>query len=498
MAQDGGVPDGGLLSLPTAPATILQTGSTGNLLLRGVVLTPTGVLSPGEVLVAGEYIVCVAADCTTASEAAQATWIDTKGIISPGLIDSHNHMSYNFLPEWVPNPHTFFDNRYIWADLIPYENHIEPYSSNRSSNDHFCPASKWGELRSLVHGTTTIQGQPSASGSCINWGIRNANKYHGLGYDHMRPYIASPRDINDDYAQGLVSDFTRETEPVTRFHVHMAEGVKGDHIDEEFDSFAGRDPRINRHNGTSLLNSTSILIHCVTITDSQLQEAKAANAKIVWSPSSNIALYGPGNTAPIQRILELGITTGLGPDWTPSGEDEMLSEMRFAWSYGLSRGITALTPKKMWEMATADGAEVVGLQNHIGKLEVGMRADITVFGRSGDNPYYSVMDSRAENVRLVLLNGEGHYGDAYLKAATARSQQDCEAFSACGTDKYICVKDSTSSVAYHDRPLNDIRSRLYNILEYCGPDGGIPDGGCFDGGIRRRGHELLELVNCDN
>mgnify|MGYP000995684871 CR=1 FL=1 len=52
-----------------------------------------------------------------------------------------------------------------------------------------------------------------------------------------------------------------------------------------------------------------------------------ADARIVWSPSSNFALYGPGVTAPIQDILQQGIVTGLGPDWTLSGEDEMLGDV---------------------------------------------------------------------------------------------------------------------------------------------------------------------------
>jgi hypothetical protein len=105
----------------------------------------------------------------------------------------------------------------------------------------------------LVHGTTTIQGHPSASGSCINWLIRNANRYHGLGYDHMSQSIASPRDITDSAADALVSSFTDPTTPTTRHHVHMAEGVGGGNVLLEFDSFAGRDPRSNRHAGISLL-----------------------------------------------------------------------------------------------------------------------------------------------------------------------------------------------------------------------------------------------------
>lgn len=478
--------NGGGASTQSPPAEVLQTGTKG-LLLRGVVLTPSGVLDPGDVLVIDNLITCVKADCTGETGAGEATWIDTHGTISPGLIDSHNHLAYNFLPEWVPNPPKTFNNRYEWADDPQYEAHIEPYAAHRSSNSHYCPGAKWGELRSVVHGTTTMQGQPSAAGSCINWGVRNANRYHDLGYDHMHARIASVRDINDADAAKLIAEMDLQLEPTTRYHVHMAEGVSGNHIDEEFDSFAGRDPRENRHNGTTLLyKSTAVLIHSIPLTEKQLQETKDTNSKIVWSPSSNFALYGPGVTAPIERILQLGIVTGLGPDWTPSGTDEMLSEMRFALGYGQSANIAEITTKQLWKMATSDGAIVVGLQDYLGKLEVGYRADIAVFGRLGADPYGAVIDSKASDVRLVLIDGEGFFGDKNLHDVASRNDY-CDSLDACGTDKFICVQDSPNADNRRDETLSDIHTQLYNILEGIG----YPQDEQYG-----RGDELLELVDC--
>ena len=472
-------------STPTSPAEVVQAGGT-DLLLRGQVLTPTGLLDPGEVLVVGDTITCVADDCTTAVGADTATWINTNGVISPGLIDGHNHMSYNFLPEWVPPPDTLFDNRYVWADDPGYEEHILPYSANRSSNTHFCPGSKWAELRSMAHGTTTMQGQPSASGSCINWGVRNANQYHGLGYDHMRANIGTVRDLTDADADGLIASFDQSVNPATRYVVHMAEGIAGE-TDEEFDSFAGRDPRMNRHNGVSLLhNGTSVLIHSIPLSDEQLEEAAQADAKIVWSPSSNFVLYGDGMTAPIGRILEMGITAGLGPDWTLSGQDEMLSEMRFAINYASLSAIEEVTTQRLWEMATMDGAVVVGLETFIGRIEVGYRADIAVFGRSGPDPYAAVLESRIADVRLVLIDGVGFFGDDNIATETSRNAF-CEAFDGCGTAKYICVQDSPTADTRRDETLDDIRTQLFNILEGIGYPAEEQYG---------RGDELLELADC--
>jgi cytosine/adenosine deaminase-related metal-dependent hydrolase len=87
-------------------------------------------------------------------------------------------------------------------------------------------------------------------------------------------------------------------------------------------------------------------------------------------------------------------------------------------------------------MSTIDGADVVGLAP-IGTIAVGQRADISVFGRTSSDPYQAVIDSRARDVRLVLIDGLGYYGDAALQAATAVNTS-CESFDACGTPK-SCV-----------------------------------------------------------
>ncbi|MBI4705906.1 MAG: amidohydrolase family protein [Deltaproteobacteria bacterium] len=471
-AGAGGV-GGGASSTPSPPPEVIHAGKQG-LLLRGVVLAPQGVLDPGEVLVVGQTIRCVAADCTKAEGAASATWIDTHGVVSPGLIDSHNHVAYDFLPEWVPDPPRTFENRYQWTEDPQYEEHIRPYAAHKSENAYFCPGAKWGELRAL--------------GSCIDWGIRNADRYHGMGYDHMQQTIGSVRDIADAEAAKLIAGFDAPAEPFTRFAVHMAEGFAGDHVDEEFDSFAGRDPRPGYHQDLSLLyKGTAVLIHSIPLSEGQLQEALATESKIVWSPSSNFALYGAGVTAPIRRILQLGIVTGLGPDWTVSGQDEMLSEMRFALGYARDAGIGQVTPERLWRMATADGAVVVGLQEYMGRLEPGERADVAVFGRTGPDPYLALVESRAADVRLVLLDGQGYFGDAGLPSLTRRNEH-CEDFDACGTAKFICVQDSPDAEGRRNETLADIHQQLYDILE--GVAGAPPEE------QYGRGDELLELVDC--
>ncbi len=478
MTNNGVDPDDPFAGV--APMTVVKEGTTG-LLLHGTVLTPFGFSEGAHVLVLRRDIVCVGV-CTDDPAAKDATWVATGGIISPGLIDSHNHVTYNFLPEWKPPGGQLFENRYQWSDDPSYEAHIEPFAAHRSSGSHFCPAARWGELRSLVHGTTTIMGQSQLQ-NCIKGGARNADHEHRLKHDHMRTTISSPRDVTDEQAENFLDSIYQEDEPTERIAVHMAEGYAENNVLLEFGSWAGRDERDNRHRGISLLvEGTSLLIHGVGLTSSELDEVAATNSKMVWSPSSNIALYG--RTADIAGILDRGITVGLGPDWTVSGEDDMLAELRFARAWAVQNGVAELTHERLWRMATEEGAVVVGLDGYVGKIEVGYRADLAVFSKLRPDPYESVAANGGADVQLVMVDGEAYYGPAALEDTLARGSE-CEPFDACGVPKFICAANWDTSGAFGD--YQELRQDLIDILE----GNGYPPEEQYG-----RGDELLPLINC--
>ncbi|MBZ0115655.1 MAG: hypothetical protein K8H88_01580, partial [Sandaracinaceae bacterium] len=290
--SDGGLPS---TSSPAPAAEIVRTGS-GGLLLRGTVLAPAGPIAGGEVLVIGNSIACVAQDCGSDPRAAGVTVIDTHATISAGLIDGHNHLTYNFLPEWIPDPMRLFGSRYDWRADPDYSAHTQPESDGGTRGAFVCPATKWAELRSIVHGTTTVQGQ-SPEQACVNRLARNADHFHGLGPDHMQTTIsgACEAGLNDAARTTLVANFSDGS--TTRYAVHMAEGVTASasastNVMSEYACYAGEVPA---RATISLLEDaagqpfeTAIFIHAIPLTDAQLVQAQALDARVVWSPSSNI------------------------------------------------------------------------------------------------------------------------------------------------------------------------------------------------------------------
>jgi cytosine/adenosine deaminase-related metal-dependent hydrolase len=472
--SDAGMPGP---STPTPPPTVTRTG-TGGLLLLGTILTPTGPLV-GELLIAGNRITCVAPSCAGMPMAGTVTVIDTHGAtISPGLLDAHDHLSYDFIPEWVPSPPRLFDSRYEWRGNAAYGDWVEPENVTAA----VCAGSKWGELRSIIHGTTTIQGQSPAGVACVDRLARNADNYHGLWDgpdadtipdDFMRVTISGPCESGFPARTGLITDFGDGD--ARRFVVHVGEGVRpagtpGSSTDptREFDCYAGRtgptpgllfDP-------SGVPYETGVMIHAIPLTAAQLDEAVMANVRFVWSPSSNIVLYD--DTAPIEEMLARGLTVALANDWTVSGTDEMLSEMRYAHDYGQTMGITALTPRRLWEMETMDAAVVLGLEDFVGTIEVGRRADIAVFSRTGDDPYRAVMDSRARDVSLTLIDGVAYYGDLPLESIAVNGS--CDTLDVCGIERFLCVADTpgTQNVANTTRrgdTLGSLEAELNGIID---------------------------------
>ena len=524
------VNDAGMLpgdtSTPAPPSTVERMGTSG-LLLRGTVLTSTGPIAAGEVLVVGNTIQCVSVSCASHPMASDATVIVTNGVISPGLIDGHNHATYNFLPEWVAGD--LFDSRYDWRSDAAYSMHIKPESDGGTTAQHICPSTKWAELRSIVHGTTTIQGQ-SPQSSCVDRLARNADHYHGLPSRSTTSFntsIAGPCEgtvgsptstaMNDTWRGRQIASW--EAGDVTRLAVHMGEGVRGmgtsrTNVLREYDCYRGQatggsggDHTIDLlFDGTGAPYGTAYFIHGTALTTAQIDEASAAGAYFIWSPSSNIVLYG--GTVDIGRLIDRGAVVGIGPDWTVSGEDDVLSEMRFGHSYARAEGITSVTPERLWRMATQDGARAVDLDTDIGTIEVGKRADLVVFGRVSGDPYRAVLDSRAADIRLVLIDGLGYYGDVALEAATAVNGM-CEDFDACGAAKYLCVANTPGSTARADETYESIRAQLVDHLQNGYPGCLSASGDCTAEGSSGcgarpacrtpaygRGAELQELVSC--
>ena len=416
---------------PELPACTPQTGTASTYALSGIVLLPSGAVA-GHVVYDSEtgMITCAGEECDTTD----AHVVCTEGIISPGLIDGHNHMQYNVLAPWQHDE--LFDNRYEWRSAGGYWDYREAYDG--IEGQYSCEIGKWAELRTLVGGGTTVVG--SSGGACIAGIVRNLDEdpiAHGI-FDYKLKYSASTVTTYDEsdssYFNGKL-----ETGDLDAVMNHVAEGVGG--------SVSGE---IDHMFNIGMAGPGQVFVHATDATTPQLARMAVEGTSILWSPRSNLDLYMGTTQADI--ALRLGIPVALGPDWTWSGSANPARELTCAMQYLNSRK-APINDKKLWEMATTDAARLVGLDGVLGLLHENTLADLVVYSYDA-HPYKPIMEADPRDVKLSIVAGRSLYGTPSLMEATAITAPEyCEEVSACGETRQFCVKDFQNTDTYADLKL---------------------------------------------
>jgi 5-methylthioadenosine/S-adenosylhomocysteine deaminase len=128
-----------------------------------------------------------------------------------------------------------------------------------------------------------------------------------------------------------------------------------------------------------LFDARVLAAHCVHVDEGEIRALRDAGAGVAHNPSSNLKL-GSG-IAPVAKMLELGVTVGIGTDGPASNNDlDMFEEMRLAalLAKGIGADPTTLPARQAVTMATRLGARAMHLGDITGSLEPGKRADLIV------------------------------------------------------------------------------------------------------------------------
>ena len=164
---------------------------------------------------------------------------------------------------------------------------------------------------------------------------------------------------------------------------------------------------------TGLATPRLCAAHCVWVTGSEQELLAERDVKVLHCPGSNLKL-GSG-IAPIVEMRTRGISVSLGADGAACNNRlDMFDEMRLAATLQAVRMAPGALPARevVW-MATREGARAIGLEDEIGSIESGKRADLIVIDR--DRPHLTpasdpwsaiVYSARGTDVRFVMVDGE--------------------------------------------------------------------------------------------
>lgn len=127
-----------------------------------------------------------------------------------------------------------------------------------------------------------------------------------------------------------------------------------------------------------VLGPDVLLAHAVDLTGPEIAALARTGTSVAHCPVSNLKL-GCG-IAPVPRLLSAGVTVGLGTDGAVSSNSlDVLGAVRQAALVHKADGDpTAVGAERAVRMATIEGARALGLDEHLGSLEPGKRADLIV------------------------------------------------------------------------------------------------------------------------
>jgi hypothetical protein len=418
----GGTAGGGQGGAPGQGCSVESQGTSG-VVLRGTLLAKAGI-SQGEVFVGGDgKIACVGASCKSTSGYSAATVIACNGpVIAPGLINAHDHTEYDTAPP-IQVGNTRWDHRNGWRKGTGGEMKLsEP--SPTSASDVLAAA----ELRFVMGGATSIVGSGGVHGF-----LRNLASYPDTT---LTEGLVGETVFFDTFPLGDSSG-TEISSGCTYSGVRSAGsafsgGVYAPHIAEGVNAAAENE--FHCAQGTyGLITGQTSIIHGVGLTATDIQKIAQASAKLIWSPRSNITLYG--NTAEIPTFKAFGVPIALGTDWLASGSMNMLRELKCADSMNKNYFQNALSDEDLFLAVTANAAFAAGYNHELGDLVQGFWGDIAIFS-GATKDYRAVIDAGVEDVLLVLRAGKPLYGDAALVGALAKG---CDALPVCNVDKLVCV-----------------------------------------------------------
>ena len=356
-------------------------------------------------------------------EEPDAQIIDAKeNIVMPGLVNTHTHLAMSIfrgykddkkLMDWLENA------------IFPVEDKLQP-------DDIY-----WNSYLSCIEliksGTTTFNdmyfrmdktieaAEESGLRAVIAWCITDTSikdkitrtrEYHekyNFPDSKIKVYVSAhaPYSCSPDTIQ-LCVDLAKELD--TGIHIHLSETLEEDKIIRE----------IYGKTGTEYLNDLQVfdvpvvLAHGIYISDSDIEILKNIKGGISHNPISNCKLSS--GVCDVTKLRKNGIKVGLGTDGIGSTTTlDMFEEMKTA---AYLQKINTMDPTSIkaydiLKMATIEGAKVLCLDDEIGTVEVGKKADLIIINKDKTHLYPEndlctnlVYSANGADVDTVIVDGK--------------------------------------------------------------------------------------------
>ncbi|WNG33510.1 DUF4215 domain-containing protein [Archangium violaceum] len=436
-------PGAASLPQPEAGATcqVIPPEGTANgaRLYMGVVLMDGKTLNGGQVLVNAEgTITCAACDCSGEAEAAGAERISCpQGVISPGLINANDRLSVQLTPEAGSDER--YEHRYDW------DRGNDGHTALTTPRDATEDVVRWGELRQVMAGTTSLAGNGGRTGllrelAASSWSTsfsQEGLREPGLSFDRAPLGDSSGKELTSgcDYPSIKTPD---DVPALSAYLANVAEGIEASAYNE-FRCVSGQG-----EDSEDLLTSHTAILHGMALTAAEISKLAERGTSLVWSPRANVSLYG--DTSMVTAYKQLGVNIALGTHRLQLGSMSLLRELQCADYLNQAHYSQAFTDEELWRMVTANAADATETWEKVGRIAKGKVADLAIYKLNSftKSPHRAVIAAHPEDVVLTVRGGKPLYGDkAVVAALTVGAEKACEEVPVCGTAKAACVESET-------------------------------------------------------
>jgi 5-methylthioadenosine/S-adenosylhomocysteine deaminase len=417
----------------------IQAGnSESKYILKGRIVPMTGendAIENGNIMIDEGMIIAIWADGQLPPINTDGITVhDTEASIYPGLIDLHNHMHYNHIPLWDFNVHLSdsqqsdeggYTNRYQWGNNWDYGPSITWMKTNIQSYNRWDMSSeqmKYAEVQAVAGGVTAVQGSPSSGTDSWDSMLSRNVELYNFGQDGMYTCAVCGPTESDYNANYIIEK--NQSGSLNAWFVHLSEGVDSS-SKSEFDILYNK----------GLIMDETVVIHGTALDQSQFDKMGEVGAGLVWSPVSNLLLYG--DTTDVVAADNAGVTISLAPDWGPSGSKNNLHELKVADMWNRESLDGHFSDYELAEMVTSNAAEISNWQGFVGQIKVGMYADLVVVNTFHDNPYRNLIEAIDPDIKLTVVHGKAVFGDVDIM--TAMNGDDWEYINGSGFTKAVDV-----------------------------------------------------------
>jgi 5-methylthioadenosine/S-adenosylhomocysteine deaminase len=319
--------------------------------------------------------------------------IDAKGgLVLPGLVNGHTHAAMTLfrgladdlpLMQWLEN-YIFPAERNMDAEFVYTGTLLALAEMILSGTTTFCDmylfeeevakAAKKAGVRCLVG--EVLYDFPSPNYGSVGKGLKYTESLIQKWRDDPIVSIAvEPHSLFTCSPELLMASNELALKHRVPLIIHVAETLNEV---SEIKGKYGKTP-IEHLDSLGLLGAHLIADHCVHLGPSDIKKMAEHGVKVVHNPESNMKLAS--GIAPVPELIKQGVTVGLGTDGCASNNNlDLFSEMDTAAKLHKVHAMdpTVVDAVTVLRMATIQGARALGLQDIIGSLEIGKKADVIV------------------------------------------------------------------------------------------------------------------------